>query len=450
VSRVPIRIRLSLAFAVAMAVIVALVGGLLYVRLGDSLLEQLDDSLRARAQTLAALGDGDVASPQLRVEEGIAQVLSSRATVVSYPAGSAALLSEAERTSALRKPFFLHRRSVPGLEDGPARLYATALGDDRKRTLVVGASLDDREEALAGLLSQLLVVGPVALLLTSLLGYALAGAALRPVEAMRARAEEVSSEHPGTRLPLPEARDEIHRLGETLNDMLTRLEAGLERERRFVADASHELRTPLAALRTELELALRRPRSPQELEAALRSAGEEVERLSRLADDLLVLARSDEGRLQFRQTSVDARDLLEGVARRFDARAAHAGRSLVVSSSEGQTVVGDPVRLGQALGNLVDNALRHGDGTVELHAESADGLVTLRVLDGGRGFPSAFLPHALERFRRSDEARAGGGTGLGLAIVDAIVRAHGGSVAPANRAGGGAEVALTLPAAGSS
>jgi heavy metal sensor kinase len=444
VSRLPIRIRLSLAFAFAMAVIVALVGGLLYVRLGDSLLEQLDDSLRARAQTLVALVDGDVASRQLRVEEGIAQVLGPGATVVSYPAGSPVLLSEAERTSALRRPFFLRRGSAPGLEDGPARLYATALGGDEGRVLVVGASLDDREEALGGLLSQLLVVGPVALLLTSLVGYALAGAALRPVEAMRARAAEVSTERPGTRLPLPRARDEIHRLGETLNDMLARLEAGLERERRFVADASHELRTPLAALRTELELALRRPRSPQELEEAVRSAGEEVERLSRLADDLLVLARADEGRLPLRPTPVDARDLLEGVARRFEGRAALAGRSLAVSAPNGQVVSGDRVRLEQALGNLVDNSLRHGGGTVELGAESVNGVVALRVADQGPGFPPAFLPHAFERFRRADEARAGGGTGLGLAIVDAIARVHGGSVAAANRDYGGAEVTLRL------
>ncbi len=446
-SRVPIRIRLALAFALALAVVVALVGGLVYVRLGDSLQEQLDDSLRARAQTLAVLVDDDVGSAELAVEEGIAQVLGPDGVVVSYPAGSPALLSDAERARALGRSYFLRRKSVPGLEEGPARLYATALGDDRQRVLVVGASLDDRQEALDGLRSQFLVVGPVALLLTSLLGYALAGAALRPVEAMRARAAEVSSERPGTRLPLPGARDEISRLGETLNDMLARLEAGLERERRFVADASHELRTPLAALRTELELALRRPRSPQELEAALDSAAEEVERLSRLADDLLVLARADEGRLPLRPTPLDARDLLEGVAGRFEGRASFAGRSLAGSAPNDQLFSGDRVRLEQALDNLVDNALRHGDGTVELRADSADGRVTLRVLDGGRGFPPAFLPHAFERFRRADEARTGGGAGLGLAIVDAIARAHGGSVAAANRAGGGAEIAVTLPAA---
>ena len=140
-------------------------------------------------------------------------------------------------------------------------------------TLVVGASLEDRDEALDELLAQLLVVGPLALLLASGAGYFLAAAALRPVESMRREAAEITGDAAGRRLPLPRARDEIHRLGETLNDMLGRLQESLTRERRFVADASHELRTPLALLQTELELALRHKRTPGELEDALRSAG---------------------------------------------------------------------------------------------------------------------------------------------------------------------------------
>ena len=180
------------------------------------------------------------------------------------------------------------------------RLYLEPVEQNGEpRVIVAGASLEDRQEALDGLVAQLFVVGPLALLLTALGGYLLAGAALRPVEAMRRRAAEIGSDRADRRLPLPPANDEIRRLGETLNDMLGRLEAGLVRERRFVADASHELRTPLALLKTELELASRRPRSREELEAALRSAREEVERLVRLAEDLLVLARADDGRLRF-------------------------------------------------------------------------------------------------------------------------------------------------------
>ena len=152
-----------------------------------------------------------------------------------------------------------------------------------------------RDESLERLRRELLLGSPLALLLATIAGYLLAGAALRPVEAMRRKASAISAQTPGSRLPVPSARDEVSRLAETLNDMLERLETAFEHERRFVADASHELRTPLALLRTELELALRHPRSREELEDALRSAAEETERLTALAADLLLIARADQG-----------------------------------------------------------------------------------------------------------------------------------------------------------
>ena len=231
----------------------------------------------------------------------------------------------------------------------------------------MGAALEDRDETLAGFLTELLLIGPVALLVASLLGYAIAAAALRPVESMRAEAAVISGAEPGRRLPLPRARDEIRRLGETLNAMLGRLESALERERSFVADASHELRTPLALLQAELELARRQPRSQEELEQALTSASEETDRLVQLAEDLLVLARSDQGRLAVRQEPVSVAALLDGVARRFGEPVA------VAPPANGLTLVGDQARLEQALGNLVDNALRHGGGSATLSASPRTG-----------------------------------------------------------------------------
>ena len=296
---------------------------------------------------------------------------------------------------------------------------------------------DERDEVLASLLGLMLVVGPVALLLATYAGYRLAGAALGPVESMRREAAEISSATSGKRLPLPETRDEIHRLGETLNEMLERLDAGLQRERRFVGDASHELRTPLALLKTELELAARRPRSPEELEQSVLSAAEEVDRLIRLAEGLLVLDRS--GMAELRPAELEARALLDAVARRFATRAAAEGRALEVLG--GGSFDGDRERLEQALGDLVDNALTHGSGIVRLRAERGGDSVTFSVSDEGPGFPPDFLPRAFERFSRADVARTTGGAGLGLAIVDAIARAHGGSVDAA-----GSTVTLVLPA----
>ena len=428
-SRLPIRLRLALAFAVAMALVLVAVGALLYVRLGDALDEQLDESLQVRAQALAGGGPLEAGD-----DEAVAQRLGPDGSpTASSPGLDAALVTPEEAARAQNGSFFL-TREVGG---EPMRLLVTP-------TLVVGASLEDRDEALDELLAQLLVVGPLALLLASGAGYFLAAAALRPVESMRREAAEITGDAAGRRLPLPRARDEIRRLGETLNDMLGRLQESLTRERRFVADASHELRTPLALLQTELELALRHKRTPGELEDALRSARDEVDRLTRLAEDLLILARLDEGRLPLRTATISARELLEAVARRFDQRAAAEGRALEVQADM-VSFPGDPLRLEQALGNLVDNALRHGAGTVRLGADERDGSVELHVADEGGGFAPDVLPVAFERFTREDEARGDGASGLGLAIVDAIARAHGGSARAANEPGGGGVVTLALP-----
>ncbi len=297
----------------------------------------------------------------------------------------------------------------------------------------------------AALVTRLAIGGPVALLLASLAGYALAGATLRPVESMRRRAEEISATVGGRRLPVPAADDEVARLARTLNAMLARIEAGLERERRFVAEASHELRTPLASLKAELELALRRPRSAEELRDAITSAAEETDRLAALAEDLLVLARSDEGRLSVEPESLAIRELLEAVAGRFAASAEAAGSALEVDAPTGLTAAADRMRLEQALGNLVDNALRYGAGTVRLEGREGEGSVALRVSDEGEGFAPELLPRAFERFSRDGGRRVRGSAGLGLAIVEAIARAHDGTASAGNRPGGGAEVTLVLP-----
>jgi signal transduction histidine kinase len=414
-SRLPIRLRLTLAFALAMAVVLAATGAFLYFQLAASLDEGIDEGLEALAtQAAADVRRGEpVADTPVPRDERFIQVF----------AADGGVLEETPRAFA-----------------GPTRtLERSVESPDGQVMVVVGASLEDRDDTLRGFLLELLLIGPAALLAAALLGYALAAAALRPVESMRAEAAAISGAEPGRRLPLPRSRDEIRRLGETLNAMLSRLERALERERSFVSDASHELRTPLALLKTELELTLRRPRSEGELEQALRSAAGETDRLVRLAEDLLVLARSDQGRLALRPELVGAADLLGNVAERFGGR-------VEVVAPDGLQLLGDEGRLEQALGNLVDNALRHGGAPVRLSALVRDGSVELHVLDEGPGFPPEFLPRAFERFSRPDEARAGPGSGLGLALAQAIAVAHGGAAGAANRSARGADVWLSIPA----
>jgi heavy metal sensor kinase len=416
-SRLPLRVRLTLVFAVVMAVLLAVLGAFLYVQLRSTLDEQLDQNLRTRA----AAAEGLPVGTRVGDDESFVQVVPGR---------------------SVDGEVFEERVSVPGIEDGPVRLLTRPGG---RSSVVAAASLEDRDEALATLLTQLAIGGPLALLLASLAGYALAGAALRPVESMRSEAADISGTVGGRRLPEPEGDDEIARLARTLNEMLARLEESAERERRFVADASHELRTPLASLKAELELALRRPRSAEELEAAIASAAEETDRLAALAEDLLVLARSDEGELRVDRRPVRARDLLETVAGRFASRADESGLALSVASPPDLEGSGDRALLERAVGNLVDNAVRYGAGTVRLEARPQNGSIALDVSDEGSGFAPDFLPHAFERFSRADGTRARGSIGLGLAIVDAIARAHGGTVSAENTPGGGARVTLVLP-----
>jgi signal transduction histidine kinase len=307
--------------------------------------------------------------------------------------------------------------------------------------LVVGATRENRAETLASLRRAFLIGGPIALLLTSLGGYLLAGASLRPIEAMRRRAAEISTSSLHERLPVTTATDEVARLGNTLNGMLARIEDGLARERRFVADASHELRTPLAMLKAELDLALRRARSTEELERSIRSAAEETDRLARIADDLLLLARAEQGRLP---EPTDLVDVLQAVGERFGGRAETEGWALTIQAGDTPVANVDRLRLEQALGNMVDNAFRYGRGPIVLTAAIRDSTVELHVLDEGAGFPASFRELAFERFSRAAKPTMDG-SGLGLAIVETIARAHDGEANAANRPGGGADVWISLP-----
>ena len=448
-SRVPTRLRLTLAFVLVMAVVLAGTGLFLYLRLGSALNGTIDQSLKVRAADIATLaqqadtGLRDARNLQ-RPATGFAQVLGPKGSIIDATPGvdSRPLLSTDELQFSRRAQHFF--AGTVGKE--PVRLLAMpATGQGQRLVVVVGASLEPRTTALADLRRQLLLGGPAALLLASLASYLLAAAALRPVERMSERAATISAASPGRRLPVPRADDEIARLGVRLNEMLARLEATLERERTLVANASHELRTPLALMKTEIELALAEPESAPALAAALRSAGAETDRLSQLADDLLLLARVDAGTLPLRRSQISVRTLLETTATRFRRRADDADREITVACPPTLTLLADRGRLEQALGNLVENALRHGNGAVGLEAAESNGFVELHVTDQGEGFPPGFLPQAFERFSHSDRSLGSGGAGLGLAIVAAIAHAHGGGAIAANAPVGGAAVTLRFP-----
>jgi signal transduction histidine kinase len=443
-SALPIRVRLTLPFAVAMAAVLAALGGFVYTRVSSALLQSTDQALLAHAtESTLRLEKGRPLLGDDSDGVGFAQVLDrSGRVVISDPVGTAALLDPSQSHQVATGDSLRATVSIPG-RSGRWRLLA--IPEPGHGTLVVGSSLNVRDESLENLRHELLIASPLALLLAALAGYLLAGAALRPVEEMRRKAGAISAATPGSRLPVPRARDEVSRLAETLNFMLDRLEAAFEHERRFVADASHELRTPLALLRTELELALRHPRSREELEQALRSAAEDADRLSELAADLLLIARADQHTLLVEPERLSSATVFTSVADRFAARARELGRTIDVDPTGDVAFDADPRPIEQALANLVENALVHGAGRVTLSARRCEGRVELHVQDEGPGFPPGFAARAFERFSRADEARPRSGSGLGLAIVRTIAAAHGGSAGVS--ADGAADAWISLPAA---
>lgn len=449
-TRLSIRIRLTVVFAGVMAIVLLALGAFVYERVGSSLSSSVNRDLDVRADDISALthraatGDGH----DFGGAEGVAQLLTPTGKVAQATpdVGTRPLLTPAQVLAVHSGPLHFELPSLPGFGEGRWRVLARPVSDvPGAEIAVVAASLEPREEALDHLFVELLLGGAAALLLASAAGYGLAAAALRPVEEMSRKAAAISLRGDAKRLPVPPTGDEIAKLGERLNEMLARIEAAFAHERRFLADASHELQTPLAILRAELELALRRPRSRQELENVVRSAQEETNRLGKLAEDLLVVARSDQGALPVSVATINADELLRGVAERFARRANEEGRTLSTETPAELELVCDPVRIGQALANLIDNSLRYGGGSITLTAIPRGDMVELHVRDDAGGFPAAFLPRAFERFSRAGDARSSSGSGLGLAIVQAIAMAHGGSAAAANRGGGGSDVWLALP-----
>jgi two-component system OmpR family sensor kinase len=448
--RLPIRASLTLVSGGLMAVVLVGLSAFVYLRLQADLRDTVDAGLRSRAQALLAdlgtgslPGGGQLADP----EDAFAQLIGADGRVLRASPGIGGEQLLPAGSGPIDGDRFFEVVLTTLEEPIPARVLVTPADDGA--VLAVGASIEDQQEALGRLLGLLVLGIPLAVALASGVGWVVAGAALRPVERLRREAEAVSASEPGRRLPVPATGDELDRLAVSLNQMLARLELALERERRFLSDASHELRTPLANLRAELELALRRARSNEELTTAVRSAAEETERLYRLSEDLLVMARADAGRVPLRRADHDLGELLRDTIESFSGRAQTLGITLELAPAPALRAEVDGVRLRQAIGNLIDNALRHSPagGRVRVALATTHGGASITVEDGGGGFDAQFLGRAFEPFSRADPARSRteGGTGLGLAIVQAVAEAHGGEVELRNRDEGGATAAIRIP-----
>lgn len=458
----PIRVRLVAGFVAAMAVVLTAAGGFVYWRVRVALDASVDGRLATQSadlrRVLAAHPEDPAAALATLTEEQVTQVLRPDGTVTAATPSSPrrVLLTARQLATAGERPV----RIDPGnLFTGRHRRLRIVAFPTASGIAVTAAPVSQRDEALRELLAQLALANLAALAVASAVGYQLAKSALAPVELYRARAQQIAAGDPSLRLDLGTGPDdEITRLGQTLNDMLAAQAAAAERQRRFVVDASHELRTPLSLLTTEVELALRRPRTSAEYEQTLQHIAADTSRLSRLADQLLALESSGD-------RTGGSGDLC-AAARRACARGVAQGADVTASTPGSAQVLADDQQLDLLLGNLVDNAVRHGDGSVRLTVRLDGRHAVASVCDAGAGLPVELLPRAADRFRRIEGSRSTPGAGLGLALVHDLAVRLGGELRLCARGthhtfpparfptvackhpSGGAAATVVLPAAG--
>jgi heavy metal sensor kinase len=460
--RLPVRWRLTIWYAALLALVLTLFGGTLYVVLRQELYASFDEQLLNQAAltlaavrvvdgipvlepTIANVADGEYflrlldAGGQTTFETGG----NPQGVPIDRDVIAAALAGRTEYSGALDEDGELLRIvSVPVRPDGGGTAVAGVLQ--------VGLDRNEIDEPLTGLLGALAFAGPVVLLVSAAAGYLLAGRALAPVAAITDLAARIGADDLHGRLNLVLPDDELGRLARTFDAMLARIDDAFERQRRFTGDAAHELRTPLSLMRSQVDIALARPRSATEYREALHGLDGDLERMTGLVGALLTLARADVGQLIPERARFDLADTAAIVREQYAAAAEEAGVELRAKTVPAPLLADEDLVV-QLLVNLVDNALAYtpAGGTVTIGCEPADGRVRLWVADTGQGIAPEHVDRVFDRFYRVDagRTRARGGTGLGLAICKAIVAAHAGTIAVDSQVGRGARVEVVLPVA---
>jgi two-component system, OmpR family, sensor kinase len=458
--RLPIRARLTVWYAALLAVIIVALGAFLVLRLSSDLQAAVDRNVRSAAARIAAgYGRGgteeflEVSAQALPSGGSAAQVQDADGRVLLVYGDAVAgrrMAPPAAAADALAgEPSLLTVTLGSGRQDYRA-VVAPARRLGQRQVLVVAESLRAVQESVARVIVLLLLAGPAALAATALGGWWLARKALLPVERMISEAEQIGIDRLHERIAVPQAADEIGHLATTLNAMLDRLEEGVDEQHRLVADASHELRTPLAVMRAELDVSLRGDELSPGARAVLESAREEVGRMSRTVDNLLMLAQVDEGRLRLLTRRVALRGAIDAAVRPLAPLASAKQVRLEIGGASCDAQA-DPELLHQALTNLLENAIKYAPPGGEVRATAWEGAeeVGVTVSDDGPGVPSEARARVFDRFYRVDRARGrdDGGSGLGLAICREIAHAHAGRVWLESETGAGSAFSLALPAA---
>jgi heavy metal sensor kinase len=459
-----LRTRLTLWYMALLSGTLLVLGVAALTLLDRGLHDNVDASLKSVARSIAG-SVRDVARPGLPLDEELealfGPIIAERFYRLLDPFGRPdPRLAPRGRTQFPLTPEALRNAEngletyetlpLPGVSHAPVRLLTMPVIERGRivHFVQVAMPLDSVENARAHFLFILLALAPVALTGSGVGGWFLARRALAPVDAMVATARQISAQDLSRRLDAPERNDELGRLAEVLNEMLARLERSFVAVRHFSADAAHELRTPLTILKGELEIASRSPQNEDEYRRVLLSCLEEVDRLSRLVEDLLFLARSDSGNVPLPQTAVNLADVLDDVAPALMMLAEEASVECTIEPTTPAWVRGSESLLFRLLFNLAENAIKYtpAGGAVYLILKSQAREVAFEVADTGPGIPLEEQEQIFNRFYRGDQARTRGGFGLGLALARSIVQVHHGAIAVESAPEQGSCFRVTLPA----
>ncbi len=446
-SQASIRVRLTLWYGTALALILILFAGTIYFVMARALRDQVDVSLE-EASSVAIRTLGEHRFGPFLIFEDLSQNFPELALLDKFfqifgPAGQVTIQSANIQSREIPLSQTAFQASLKGnatfesvrFDEGvPFRLLSVPImhTDRLVSILRVGISLYPTDKMLQRLLLALVIASPIAIIVSLLGGWFLAGRALKPVNVITRAAQRIADGDFAQRITTPRSTDEIGRLASVFNEMIARLEISFRQIRQFSADASHELRTPLTITKGETELALRRPRQAEDYRQVLESNLEEIDRMSRIVDELLFLSRADLGEIKMTMTSIQ----LDDIVREVQLQATVLGQDRQVETVLGPlssiVVVGDELRLRELLLNLVDNAIKysHSGAHIELSLVQVGTQAELKVRDHGIGISLQEQQRIFDRFYRTDMARvhASKGTGLGLAICKWIVEVHQGSI----------------------
>lgn len=447
-----------------LGIILCSFSGFLYLTLSGSLHQYMDAKIKSIADFIASSYSSPYSKYGLNLDRIIEEATGRRPTGkfiqvldkkgrIGLKSGSLGRFQlpisiEALRNASKGKVTFETNRTIG---TSPIRIVTRPIIEAQRITNIVqvASSLEDVEKALNTLLLILSITIPSALAVASLGGHFLANKALKPVDEITNTARAITSHNLNKRIRIKKVKDEIGRLADTFNEMISRLDQSFRRIRQFSADVSHELKTPLTVLKGEIEVTLRRARTGHEYRAILRSNLEEINNMTKVVDDLLLLSRADTGEVPLTKTIVDLSEFLSEIQVQAQVLATSKSVDVYFHNNQNVFALADPLRLKSMMLNLIENGIKFSSsgGRIDITLEKEDGFAVITVRDQGIGISQEALPHIFDRFFRVDKARSRqeGGSGLGLSICKWIAEAHNGSISAKSELGKGSAFIVKIP-----